>query len=140
MSGLNDIGVQVQPAAHLPDAVHDHATARAILRELETSLAELLRTGKEHSIDLRSLPLLPGEIDYLKDALGGGEVRSDIDALGRSQVLEKHIKGVWWVTHHNNQDEVMAEFLEVSFCPDIVRAQRDDVRESLDQLSASLCT
>jgi hydrogenase-1 operon protein HyaF len=135
MSGLDGISIQVQPAAAAPLST---ATAQAILAELETSLQELLASGREHSIDLRSLPLAPGELEYLKDVLGEGEVRVEVDALGASQVVETGVRGVWWVTHRNTLDDVMAEFLEVSFCPDIIRAQRDDVREGLEALSARL--
>jgi hydrogenase-1 operon protein HyaF len=135
MSGLDSISIQVQPAAAVPLST---ATAQAILSELETSLQALLASGREHSIDLRSLPLAPGELEYLKDALGEGEVRVEVDALGFSRVVETRIHGVWWVTHRNPLDDVMAEFIEVSFCPDIIRAQRDDVRESLEVLSARL--
>lgn len=134
MSGLDSIPVHVQPAA----APLSTATAQAILAELETSLQELLASGREHSIDLRSLPLAPGELDYLKEALGAGEVRADVDALGASRVIETRVRGVWWVTHRNTLEDVIAEFIEVSFCPDIIRAQRDDVRESLEWLSARL--
>lgn len=135
MSGLDGISIQVQPAAAAPLST---ATAQAILAELETSLQALLDSGREHSIDLRSLPLAPGELEYLKETLGEGEVRVEVDALGSSRVVETRIHGVWWVTHHNTLDDVVAEFLEVSFCPDIIRAQRDDVRESLESLSACL--
>ena len=135
MSGLDSIPIQVQPAIAAPLST---ATAQAILAELETSLQTLLASGREHSIDLRSLPLAPGELEYLKDTLGEGEVRVEVDALGFSRVVETRIHGVWWVTHRNSLDDVMAEFIEVSFCPDIIRAQRDDVRESLEVLSARL--
>lgn len=135
MSGLDRIPIQVQPAIAAPLST---ATAQAILAELETSLQALLASGREHSIDLRSLPLAPGELEYLKDTLGDGEVRVEVDALGSSRVVETRIHGVWWVTHRNSLDDVMAEFIEVSFCPDIIRAQRDDVRESLEVLSARL--
>lgn len=135
MSGLDRIPIQVQPAIAAPLST---ATAQAILAELETSLQALLASGREHSIDLRSLPLAPGELEYLKDTLGEGEVRVEVDALGSSRVVETRIHGVWWVTHRNSLDDVMAEFIEVSFCPDIIRAQRDDVRESLEVLSARL--
>lgn len=135
MSGLDSISIQVQPAVAAPLST---ATAQAILAELETSLQALLASGREHSIDLRSLPLAPGELEYLKETLGEGEVRVEVEALGSSRVVETRIHGVWWVTHRNTLDDVMAEFLEVSFCPDLIRAQRDDVRESLEALSARL--
>ena len=135
MSGLDSIPIHVQPAGDIGSTV---GNVRAILAELETSLQNLLATGREHSIDLRGLPFAPGELDYLKQTLGTGEVHAEIDALGKSDVQETAIRGVWWVTHYNTLDDVMAEFLEVSFCPDIVRAQRDDVRESLELLNARL--
>lgn len=132
MSGLENIPIHIQTAPHVS------GNAQALLAELETALQTLLDNGKEHSIDLRSLPLAPGELDYLKETLGRGEVHVEIDALGRSDVQETVYRGVWWVTHHNTLDDVLAEFIEVSFCPDIIRAQRDDVRESLEALSAQL--
>ena len=135
MSGLDSISIQVQPAAAVPLST---ATAQAILAELETSLQALLASGREHSIDVRSLPLAPGELEYLKETLGEGEVRVEVVALGSSRVVETRIHGVWWVTHRNTLDDIMAEFIEVSFCPDLIRAQRDDVRESLEALSARL--
>lgn len=135
MSGLDSIPIHVQPAGDFGATV---GNVRAILAELETSLQNLLATGREHSIDLRGLPFAPGELEYLKQTLGTGEVHIEVDALGRSDVQETAIRGVWWVTHFNTLDDVMAEFLEVSFCPDIIRAQRDDVRESLELLNARL--
>lgn len=136
MSGLDDIGVSVE-AGPGPGPLETGNT-RALLSELEAALQALLKTGREHSIDLRSLPLLPGELGYLRETLGRGEVRAELDALGRSEIRETAIRGIWWVTHWNTLDEVMAEFLEVSFCPDIIRAQRDDVRDSLEALNARL--
>ena len=134
MSGLEGIPVHIE-AAGLSGTV---GNVRAILAELETALTELLSNGHEHSIDLRSLPFAPGELEYLKDVLGAGEVRVEIDALGKSTIIETAIRGVWWVTHYNTLDDRMAEFLEISFCPDLVRAHRDDVRESLELLNARL--
>lgn len=136
MSGLDDIGVSIETGPGVRPL--ETANARALLSELEAALQALLNSGREHSVDLRSLPLLPGELDYLRETLGRGEVRAELDALGRSEIRETALRGVWWVTHWNTLDEVMAEFLEVSFCPDILRAQRDDVSESLEALNARL--
>lgn len=134
MSGLEGIPVHIEA----PGPSGTVGNVRAILAELETALHALLNEGREHSIDLRSLPFAPGELDYLKQVLGSGEVRVEIEALGKSQVVETSIRGVWWVTHFNTLDDRMAEFLEISFCPDLIRAHRDDVRESLEFLNARL--
>lgn len=134
MSGLEGIPVHVEA----PDLSGTVGNVRAILAELETALHELLNGGREHSIDLRSLPFAPGELDYLREVLGAGEVRIEIEALGKSRINETAVRGVWWVTHYNALDDRMAEFLEISFCPDLVRAHRDDVRESLELLNTRL--
>lgn len=134
MSGLEGIPVHVEA----PDLSGTVGNVRAILAELETALHELLNGGREHSIDLRSLPFAPGELDYLREVLGTGEVRIEIEALGKSRINETAVRGVWWVTHYNALDDRMAEFLEISFCPDLVRAHRDDVRESLELLNTRL--
>ena len=134
MSGLDDIRVEVQPM-RIPMG---SGNAQAVLAELESALRELLETGREHSIDLRTLPLAPGELDYLRETLGTGEVRVEIDAFGPSSVQETAIRGVWWVTHRNLERQVLAESLEVTFCPDIVRAQRDDVQDSLGKLNVRI--
>lgn len=134
MSGLDDIRVEVQP---LPIPMGS-GNAQAVLTELESALRKLLETGQEHSIDLRSLPLAPGELDYLREILGTGEVRVEIDAFGPSSVQETAVRGVWWVTHRNLERQVLAESLDVTFCPDIVRAQRDDIQDSLRTLNVRI--
>lgn len=134
MSGLEGIPVHVEA----PDPGGTVGNVRAILAELETALHELLNGGRGHSIDLRSLPFAPGELDYLREVLGAGEVRIEIEALGKSRINETAVRGVWWVTHYNALDDRMAEFLEIGFCPDLVRAHRDDVRESLELLNTRL--
>lgn len=133
MSHLRDIPVTVLQAG-ADSAPH----GRALLMELETLLRDLVEQGRESSIDLRSLPLSPGDLAFLEQHLGRGEVTAEVSALGPSTVQETAIHGVWWVRHYNSNDEVMAEFLEVTQCPDIIRAHPADVRDSLEDLRARL--
>ncbi len=134
MSGLDNIQINIEQTGQPLRT----GNVQALLAELEASLDALLQSGKEHSIDVRSLPLMPGELAYLKETLGEGEVRADVSALGSSLVVETAVHGVWWVTHRNALDEVVAEFIEICFCPDIIRAQRDDIREALEALRSRL--
>ena len=133
MNHLEDIPVTVL-ATGAEAAPH----GRALLVELEALLRDLVEQGREGSIDLRSLPLSPGDRAFLERQLGQGEVVAEVSALGPSRVQETAIHGVWWVRHYNSNDEVMAEFLEVTHCPDIVRAHPADVRDSLEDLRARL--
>lgn len=101
-------------------------------------LDALLRTGETNSIDLRSLPLFPGDYERIRDTLGQGEVSATVNALGATTVRETAIPGVWWVVHRNSHEEVMTELLEVTFCPIIVQSQRGDVQSGLERLRERL--
>ncbi len=131
MSGLNDIGVQVMH-------VGGNGNARAVLREIEALLQKLVEEGEESSIDLSGLPLTPEDYDLLEEALGEGEVVAEVHSLGPTRIHETGIPGVWWVTHYNSDDEVLAEFIEVAWCPEILLTPEDDVKDGLEALRARL--
>jgi hydrogenase-1 operon protein HyaF len=126
MSGLLDIGVRVETAAS--------GFVPAVLREIETLLAALADRGEPSSIDLRSLPLAPGDLAALVAALGDGEVSAEVQALGLTQVRETGIAGVWWVTHANADGQVLAELIEVARVPEILEVHPEDLRAGLGRL------
>ncbi len=101
--------------------------APPLLRELLTGVRRLLSDAEPSSIDLTALPLTPADLDWLRDTLGQGEVHVTLDAHGESTLVETACPGVWWVTHRNEQGAVIAQFLEVTFVPELVRAQAEDV-------------
>lgn len=131
--GLRDIAVRVEaaPASCI-------GGIRPILREIEALLAALVETGRGGSIDLRSLPLSPADAEAFDAALGGGEVRATIRALGETRVLETAIHGVWRVTHCNDGGEAVADFIEVCDAPDILKTHAADARAGLATLRARL--
>ncbi len=134
MSHLTDIPVTVINGEDDFDAPN----GRALLVELEGLLENLVQHGREGSIDLRSLPLSPRDLEYLREQLGHGEVDVEVNALGPSRIYETAIHGIWWVRHYNSNDEVMAEFLELTHCPDIIRAHPADVRDSIEVLRSKI--
>ena len=109
-----------------------------LLHEIRHALATLLDDGGRTVIDLRSIPLAPGEEQKLLDKLGQGEVHAQLSALGSSNFVETRYPGVWVVEHFNNNDEVIGKFIEVCDIPDLLRSQPDDIREGLEQLQAQL--
>jgi hydrogenase-1 operon protein HyaF len=140
MSGLDDIAVEVVAAT---DANGHTGQLLAILSELKSMLIELQQTGKPNSIDLRSLPMFPGDYDRLKLVLGEGEVSARISTLGDSLIQETTIPGIWWVTHFNTDDETIAEFIEVTLLPDLLKTQTEDLAQAdqqLDHLLSQLTT
>ena len=132
---MDDIRVKVEHTAIVRE---EGGNARAILRELEQMLSTLLEKGEESSVDLGSLPLTDADYELLNEALGEGEVTAEVETLGLTHVRESGIPGVWFVTHLNEDEEVMAQFIEVTYSPEILSAPIEEVKEGLDGLRARL--
>lgn len=111
---------------------------RALLHELADMLQHLIEKGEGDSIDLRRIPLFPDDLDVLHEQLGEGEVTAEVTSAGSSVIRESAIPGLWWVTHFNEEDEVIAELIEVTFCPEILKTPTDDARDGLQDLRAAL--
>jgi len=104
--------------------------AAALLHEIAALLDSLARTGEGGSVQLNGLPLLPGDYEVLQEELGEGELSAELEALGRTQLRETALHGVWWVTHRNSVHEIVAESIEVTRCPAILQTPAEDVTES----------
>jgi hydrogenase-1 operon protein HyaF len=109
-----------------------------LMHEIRHALARLADGGEETVIDLRSLPLAPGEEQRIEEALGDGELKAELDALGRSTIVETAYPGVWLVTHWNTDDEVVGRFIEVTRAPALLHSQTEDIAAGLQRLVAAL--
>jgi hydrogenase-1 operon protein HyaF len=109
-----------------------------LLHEVRHAMQQLLDSGQETVIDLRSIPLGPGEEEQIAEQLGRGEVQVRLSALGPSEIVETRYPGVWLVTHHNNDGDIIGKFVEVCTIPRLVTAQHEDIRAGLQALSAQL--
>lgn len=114
--------------------------ARPILFEIRHALEELLASGATAIIDLRSIPLAPGEEETIIDTLGQGEVHASLNALGPSEIYESRYAGVWLITHYNEDQAVVSRFIEITTLPDILRSQREDMSNALNELIKELGT
>jgi hydrogenase-1 operon protein HyaF len=111
---------------------------KPLLHEIRHALDALLDSGARSVIDLRSMPLAPGEEQQLLEELGRGEVNARLHALGPSEIIETRYPGVWLVVHYNNADEVIGKFIEICDVPEVLRSQQEDIREGLELLQAQL--
>lgn len=114
--------------------------ARPILFEVRHALEALLETGQTSIIDLRSIPLAPGEEEIIIDTLGQGEVNARLSALGPSEIYETRFTGVWLITHFNEDKAVVSRFIEITRLPDILRSQIEDMSNALNDLTRELGT
>jgi hydrogenase-1 operon protein HyaF len=109
-----------------------------LLHEIRHALRNLVESGETTTIDLRGLPMAPGELQQLFDILGKGEVRAHLDALGKSEITESSYAGVWLIIHYNKNGEVMGKFIEITRMPAILESQTADMEESLAALQIRL--
>jgi hydrogenase-1 operon protein HyaF len=107
----------------------------AILNEIDALLKKLIEEDETSAIDLRSLPLFPGDYEKLKASLGEGEISISLDTLGPSEIIETSIPGVWWCTHYNEADEKIAEFIEITRIPSLLKTDADELKHSRDMLA-----
>lgn len=110
----------------------------ALLHELSARLQALAEHGTASCIDLRALPLSPGDMQQLRDTLGTGAVTARLNALGESSANETRYAGIWWVTHRNELGETVAELIEICAVPAILQAPPEDIAMAAGQLAALL--
>ena len=135
-----------ETATHLSDAIKfniqigDALThnVKPLLHEIKHALDNLIETGKTTIIDLRSIPLAPGEEDKILNILGQGEVQAQLNALGLSEISETRYAGVWIVTHYNDEQHVISRFIEVTTIPEILCSQTEDVMDAYNRLTLDL--
>lgn len=137
MRRLDSVRVRLEAAeaAEAPPAI---GNALPILHEVAEALERLVTSGETAVIDLRALPLAPGDRERLQEMLGPGELSARLEAFGPSAVRETDIHGVWWVTHYNAEDEIMAEFIEVTPVPEILQSDLEDAADAVDVLRERL--
>ena len=134
---LKSIGVKVEPTS-VEEIDAFTLNVVPLLHEVRHALERLLEAGEPTTIDLGAIPLAPGEFEKIDAALGTGEVKVVLEAMGPSQIYETQFSGVWRITHFNAADEVVGRYVEVTRIPEILLAQEADVRVGLDLLSRKL--
>ena len=109
-----------------------------LLHEIRHALLRWLEEGEVTTIDLRSIPMGPGEEEKIVDELGRGEIQVRMLALGPSEIIETRFPGVWLVTHYNSNEEIIGKFVEVCDMPELLKAQEGDIREGIEFLNTQL--
>ena len=129
MSALDNIAVRIEAAT---------GNVEPLLHEIRHAMQRLAEGREGTVIDLRRLPLAPGEEERIEAVLGKGEVRAELDALGPTVVQETSYAGVWLITHRNAEHAVVARFIEVTRMPEILRAQLADIESGISRLEGEL--
>jgi hydrogenase-1 operon protein HyaF len=129
MSALDAIPVSTEVAS---------GNVEPLLHEIRHALKRLANGEEGTVIDLKRLPLAPGEEETIEATLGRGEVSAEVDALGLTQVLETSYPGVWLITHRNAEDSIVARFVEVTDTPELLKSQPADIEYGIQKLETEL--
>jgi len=129
VSSLETIPVNIEAAT---------GNVRPLLHEIRHALTRLANGEEGTVIDLRSLPLAPGEEERLNALLGKGEVCAEVDALGPTVVQETLFPGVWFITHCNADGATVARFIEVTRIPELLMSQQEDIDAGIRRLEKEL--
>lgn len=109
-----------------------------ILHEIRHALKTLIDEGESTTIDLRAIPMAPGEEARIEAMLGHGEISANLNALGHSSIIETSIAGVWLITHYNVEDEILGKFIEITRVPALLASPQEDIEQGWDRLTAQL--
>ena len=138
MTGLSDIPVMVNYSDDNETGVEVTENVRALLTQISSMLSALINDDMIDSIDIHSLPLLPGEHEAIQTILGQGEVKANFDSLGTTTIYETALAGIWWVTHNNEEGDCIAETIEITTIPAILESQHDDIENACTALQEQL--
>ncbi len=129
---LPQFNIQVgdQPTRNVPPILH----------EVRHALKKLLDTGETSTIDIRAIPLAPGEEQTIIEALGQGEVHARLEALGPSEIVETKYSGIWLITHCNEAGSIISRTIEIAGIPGILKSQPEDMHHALEALAKKLAT
>ena len=109
-----------------------------ILQGIVDMLDLLLKKEEPGHIDLGQLHLGLEERAMLFEMLGENGTHAEVLDYGHSLISSTGIAGVWLVQHLDGMEQVIDEYIEVNYCPEVLIAATEDVREGRDALKARL--
>lgn len=107
---------------------------RALLSEMSARLTELATTGLPARIDLRRLPVSEGGTAALRDFLGKGQVEARFQGVGSCVFLETALSGVWWGQQYNTGNDLVGEFIEIAYVPELLKCEAAEVERAIEAL------
>ncbi|MDE2148938.1 MAG: hydrogenase expression/formation protein [Gammaproteobacteria bacterium] len=138
MSRLGDIPIRIERPDFAAMAGTIGGGVTAILAEIAALLDRLAAGDEPQAIDLKSLPMNPGDREQLIEALGSGEVAITLYADGESTIRETGVHGVWWTEHRDGDGEVTAAFIEIARVPGILIVDSDELQRGAERLRSAI--
>lgn len=128
MSGLDSISVTVE---HDPYRTEN---LRPLLLQVAQALEDLIERGEATTIDLGAMPFSEQDETDLRNWLGSGEVKAEVQAFGPTLIDETGTPGVWLVEMKDVEDKRLTLHIEVAHVPALLATPDDDLRDGLAAL------
>ncbi len=130
-----------QKSGRPPEALKNSSQGEygyVLLHRVAELLQQLLTRDEPGHIDLRAIPMNHQDMALLVETLGEGEVLAEVFGFGLTRVRQTGIPGVWWVVHLDDEEQILSEFIEVNYCPEVLITPTEDIREGRAALQARL--
>jgi hydrogenase-1 operon protein HyaF len=82
--------------------------------------------------------LPPDGLRTIRDFVGGGEVDATVSGVGPCAFQETGTSGVWWVTQRNTTGDVVGEFVEIAYVPELLKSGHVEVHDAVEDLRRRL--
>lgn len=112
----------------------------SILTEIREMLRHLLQNEEPSHLDLNLMAIDSETLEQLQQELGEGDVEIESTHSGYVHIQETAYSAVWWVRHLDDDGEIVGEFIEVNYCPEILLSETEDVVGGVEALKARLFT
>jgi len=109
-----------------------------LLNEIVGKFRTLISSGQNGIFDLNRSHLTSADVNDLKNILGRGEVDANLNTLGKTNIRETAVPGIWWITHYNEQGSVINECIEITTCPDLLKTFPDELDPALAGLQRKI--
>jgi hydrogenase-1 operon protein HyaF len=147
-----ELGCDCLEACPVPDVILDYAreagapeleiaappqgamNSPSVLFEIREQAARYTPGEPAHVVNLTLLPLSPQDHEYLNRSLPVGPVAILSRGYGKCRVSSTGLRNVWRVQYFNNMNTLILNTVEVVDIPEVVKAAREDIEDSLDRL------
>ena len=131
---LADAFLNRQERTMVPPLNDDVFNAPALLVEIDEHIANVGPGVVPHVINLSLLPHTEGDLLWLIEAMGEGNLIILSRGYGNCRVTSTGTKNVWWVRFYNSTDDLILNTIEITPLPEVVVAAPEDIQDSHERL------
>jgi hydrogenase-1 operon protein HyaF len=105
-----------------------------VLHEIREQAGAWAPGKPAHVVNLTLLPMSPQDNEFLNQSLPAGPVAVLSRGYGKCRVSSTVLRNVWRVQYFNNMNTLILNTVEVVDIPEVVKAAREDIEDSLERL------